>query len=71
MNEIKCKNCKYCEFENGNGSPNRYYCVHRLSKSVLDGTRGNTIICKTERRSEEFTIKRTPRWCPLKEMENK
>lgn len=62
---IKCKECKYCEFSEGNGDPNRYYCTHKDSPSRIKGTAGATLICKTERRAKEFTIKKTPKWCPL------
>ena len=61
-NEIECKNCSHCEFMKGNGRPNRYYCNEARGECSPA-----KLICKTERHSEEFTIKRTPKWCPLKE----
>lgn len=61
-NAIKCKTCSHCEFLEINGRPNRYYCG-----AVKDGCMPDKLICKTERHSKEFTIKRTPKWCPFKE----
>ena len=65
MDRLKCKTCEHCSFVELNGNPNRYYC--NLARTECTP---NRMICRTERRSEEFTIKRTPRWCPLKESEN-
>ena len=63
VTEIKCKACSNCSFCEGNGSPNRYYC--EVATTECSPRR---LICKTERHSREFTIKRTPRWCPAKEV---
>lgn len=63
---VHCKVCKYCEFEDYKGRPNRYYCVHPLNPSSVNHTAGATIVCKTKRHETEMTIKRTPSWCPLK-----
>ena len=62
MSELNCRICDHCSFMEGNGNPNRYYCD--LAKTECSPFR---MICRTERHSEEFTIKRTPKWCPLKE----
>lgn len=63
---INCENCKQCVFSDGHGSPNRYYCSHKENPDRISGIGGFTLICKTERHSKEFTIKKTPRWCPMK-----
>lgn len=59
----KCAGCRRCRFEDCNGSPNRYYCVH---PAVMAGM-GNRMVCRTERHSTAITIKTSPRWCPLRE----
>lgn len=56
---VNCKECEHCSFYKGNGSPNRYYC-----EITRDECTPRKLICKTERHREEFTIKRTPKWCP-------
>lgn len=66
MTEILCKTCDQCSFNKGNGNPNRYYCL-----GVRDNCTPHKLICKTERHSEEYTIKRTPRWCPMKNKQSK
>lgn len=60
MANIKCKSCEHCSFCKLNGSPNRYYC-----DAASTNCTPNRLICRTERRSEKFTIKRAPKWCPL------
>ncbi|MBQ8443754.1 MAG: hypothetical protein IJX25_00160 [Clostridia bacterium] len=68
---IKCENCKYCKFEDGNGRPGRYYCLHRENPSAVARTASYKLICKTERRETAFTIKKTPKWCPeVKDVKN-
>ena len=62
---MKCKECKYCEFIDRNGRPNIYFCDHPCNPSSLAGTSSCKKICTTERRSDEFKIKKTPKWCPL------
>jgi len=61
MNELKCKTCDACSFEEFNGRPNRYYCEEART---ID--RPCRLICKTKRHSRDFTVKRTPKWCPRK-----
>lgn len=58
---MKCKDCDLKVFEKGNGQPNRYYCQH--PKAIADV--GSRMICRTERHSEELTIKTAPKWCPI------
>lgn len=63
MSELKCKSCKYCVGGKISSAPGRWWCEHPIAaKSVNCAAR---VICKTPRRSDEFTIKRTPKWCPL------
>ena len=38
---VHCKVCKYCEFEDYNGRPNRYYCVHPLNPSSVKNVNQN------------------------------
>ncbi|MHC1722487.1 MAG: hypothetical protein AB9836_04680 [Aminipila sp.] len=59
--ELECKICEHMNFEDGHGNPNRYYCNAASTQCTPF-----KLICKTERHSTEFTIKRTPKWCPLK-----
>lgn len=65
MPKFNCVNCEHCSFVDCNGSPNRYYCDHRENPNAVRGSSSCTLICKTERHSKEFSIKRTPRWCPV------
>ncbi|MBE5757582.1 MAG: hypothetical protein E7345_01445 [Clostridiales bacterium] len=62
---IKCKDCEHCVFNESKNGRSIYFCRHAKSPSVLARTAGQTEICRTERRSTEFTIKKTPKWCPL------
>lgn len=61
---MNCSDCKYKHFESGNGNPNRYYCIHPVAAVSVNA--GARLICKTKRHSEKITIKKSPRWCPLK-----
>ena len=61
---IDCKNCKHCKFEQGKGRPGKYFCMHPQNPSVIEHSASYKVICSTERRSTEFTIKKTPKWCP-------
>ena len=61
---IDCQNCKYCEFQQAKGRPGKYFCLHPQNPSNVKRTAAFMVICKTERRSAEFTIKNTPKWCP-------
>ncbi len=61
---IKCENCKFCEYFGSKGRPGKCFCLHKESPSCKAGTAGYTKICSTERNSKDFTIKRTPKWCP-------
>lgn len=66
MKEIRCKECKWCEFSDGKGRPNRYYCTHPHNPNSMNMVSANTLITKTDRNSMEMKIKQTPKWCPLK-----
>lgn len=59
---MKCSECKYKKFEEYNGSPSRYYCIHQ---DAAENASAN-IICRCDRGSSELKIKTSPRWCPLK-----
>lgn len=66
---IRCSECGYTEFVEGNGRPNRYFCIHpgaRFAKSECEPT---PMICLTERHSKEMKMKTSPKWCPRKEKE--
>ncbi len=63
---MKCSECSYAKFEKINGSPNRYYCVHKDIKNYINA--GRELICRTERCSTEMKIKTSPRWCPLRKV---
>lgn len=60
---IYCKDCDFRRFENYNGSPNRYHCVH---PEAVRGV-GYRLICRTDRHSSEIKMKTSPKWCPLKQ----
>ena len=47
------------------GSPNRYYCTHPVAAKMACAWA--KMICRTERRSTEITIKTAPKWCPLEQ----
>lgn len=56
---MKCKDCEHKKFMEGNGNPNRYYCIHpEAGKEVGSSAR---MICRTRRHSEEMTTKTSPR----------
>lgn len=63
---MKCKDCEYKSFLERKCGPNRYYCDHPEAQF---GIIRNALICKTERHSEELTIKTSPKWCPLRRKE--
>lgn len=65
--ELRCKSCKECSFEEYPNGVNRYYCSHPKADKIQP----HRLICKTERRSKEFSRKNTPRWCPQKIEKNK
>ena len=62
--ELKCRTCKYCVGGGNGSSPGRFWCKHPVAAKSVNA--GGKPICRTPRRSDEFTIKRTPKWCPLK-----
>lgn len=62
----KCSECEYAEFTPGNGNPNRYYCMNEKARFARNQCEPNPLICKTERHSNKFTIKTSPKWCPLR-----
>jgi len=61
---LNCKTCIFCGFNGGKGRPGKYFCLHPQNPSSVARTAAFKFICKTERRSTEFTIKNTPKWCP-------
>lgn len=58
---LKCKCCKYCVGGGEGSSRGKYYCEHPIAAACAAAK----LICYVPRRSEEFTIKKTPKWCPL------
>lgn len=63
---MKCKDCEYKSFLERKCGPNRYYCKHPEARFARSECEPTPLICKTERHSEELTIKTSPRWCPLR-----
>ncbi len=63
---MKCKDCQYLIFEEGNGSPSRYYCSNQ--KICKERLCGQVLISRCDRHSSEFKTKNSPKWCPLKEV---
>ena len=59
----KCRECENTEFQDMNGSPNRWYCKHPEVREYVSCP-ADTLICKTERYSTEIIIKTSPKWCP-------
>ena len=62
---LKCKTCKFCVVGGVGSSRGRYYCEHPVAAESACASA--KLICYVPRRSEDFTIKRTPKWCPLKD----
>lgn len=61
---MKCKDCKYLQFESAKDGCNRYRCDNpEATKST-----GYKKVCRCDRHSNELKIKNSPRWCPLKEV---
>lgn len=56
----KCRKCENTEFQDMNGSPNRWYCKHPEVREHVSCP-ADTLICKTERYSTEITIKTSPK----------
>lgn len=63
---IRCRDCHYLLFQEGNGNPSRYYCEH--PKICQERQCGAVLISRCDRHSEELKTKTSPRWCPLKEV---
>lgn len=61
---IRCSECDQKEFAKGNGTPNRYYCIHPKAQFARSECEPTPMICRTERHSKELTIKTSPKWCP-------
>lgn len=61
---MKCSECNFCTFEEYNGGPNRYYCLHPVT---IRGV-GAQLICRTERHSRELKVKTSPKWCPYRQV---
>ncbi|MCM1277110.1 MAG: hypothetical protein NC299_17410 [Lachnospiraceae bacterium] len=61
---LKCKTCGYCRGGGSGSARGRYYCGH--PDAAKEACASAKPICYTPRWSNEFTIKRTPKWCPLK-----
>lgn len=62
---LKCKRCKYCVGGSAGSSRGRYYCEHPIA--AASACAAAKLICYVPRHSEEFTIKKTPKWCPMKD----
>lgn len=62
---MKCNECEDAKFYDGNGTPSRYYCTNKEALKTRSCP-ANTLICKTARHSKEFTIKTSPKWCPIR-----
>lgn len=67
---MKCRECEFASFVKVNGGPNRYYCKNPDARFVRSECEPTPLICRTERNSEEVTIKTSPRWCPLRKGKN-
>ena len=72
-NEPECLVCDYCSFEEGNGSPSRWYCMHEQNPDAINARTGAgggiyKIINKGQRHDKFNNIprQRVPRWCPFK-----
>lgn len=61
---IKCRECGYKLFEEGNGNPGRYYCSHPEAAYARSECEPTPMIGRTERHSTELKIMTSPRWCP-------
>ena len=62
----KCSECEFAKFADGNGNPNRYYCEHKNARFARSKCEPVPMICRTDRHSREFTIKTSPKWCPIR-----
>ncbi len=62
---LKCKTCRYCVGGGHGSARGRYYCEHPVAAEMACAS--SKPICYVPRRSNEFTIKKTPKWCPLKD----
>jgi hypothetical protein len=66
-NEPECLACDHCSFDEGNGSPSRWYCLHPENPSQVAHTASFTIITRGERHDKFNNIprKKVPKWCPF------
>ena len=62
---LKCKTCRYCKGGGSGGARGKYYCKHPVAAE--EACASAKLICYVPRWSNEFTIKKTPKWCPLKD----
>lgn len=66
MKVICCNKCKFAEFRPGKGNPGRYYCKNPDAKFARSECEPVPMICRTGRHDSDFTIKTSPKWCPLR-----
>ena len=66
MAGIKCKDCEFKSFLVLKCAPGRYYCKHPDASFARSECEPMPMICKTDRHSDEITIKTSPKWCPLR-----
>ena len=67
---MKCKDCGHKIYVPGKGNPNRYYCHHPEARFARSECEPTPMICRTERHSDELTIKTSPKWCPFRRKES-
>ena len=66
---MKCKDCDHKKFWSNKGGPGRYYCEHPDARFARSECEPTPMICRTERHSDELTIKTSPKWCPFRKTE--
>ena len=64
--KIRCNECKYAKHYTYNGSPGRYYCENPDAAYARNECEPKPMICRTGRHNYDFTIKTSPKWCPLR-----
>lgn len=62
----RCTECNHKSFMKGNGRPNRWYCHNPDARYARSECEPTPMICRTERHSEELTVKTSPKWCPIR-----
>jgi hypothetical protein len=60
---MKCSECKHCKFAPSKDGANRYYCNHKKAGESVNASA--RLLARTKRHSDELTIKKAPRWCPI------